>query len=552
MKNPKYQAPKNDGIPFRFTKGASIGEPDAESDEKYLDSCFVNTGDYQILANCKAPQRIIIGRTGAGKSALIYHLKQNEENVIEILPENLSLSFISNSDIVSNLEKAGVKMDIFYTLLWKHVFAVELLKHKFKLVNEEKTKSWIAEFLTALRKKDQSRERALEYLRDWGDKFWYETEYRIKEITQKLENEVTSKLGLEWKGLNASTGGADKITEEKRIEVVQKAQRIVNDIQVKALSDVLHFLSDDVFNDPQESHYLVIDKLDENWVDDDLRYRLIRALIETVKSYRIIPSVKIIVGLRQDLIQSVFERTRDSGFQEEKYQALFLHLRWDKKSLEELLDNRVSLLVREQYTTRPISLREIFPLAIGQVKFIDYLFTRTLYRPRDAIAFINECLKRSAGQGSVTVGTVREAEIEYSAQRIDSLNYEWIAHYPDFPKYLKLLERMPAKFKLSLITKEMIEEFAITYVLNNKDLRDPVSIAAYKYINNGNNHHSVVIELVKALYVIGVLGIKPDGFTGDLWSYVDIRSPTDGQIKPSSIALIHPMIWARMGVQLMA
>lgn len=537
------------GIPFRFRKGASIGEPDAESDDRFLNQCFIDTGDYGTLVDCSDPHRIIVGRTGAGKSALIQHLIQNEENVIEISPENLSLNYISNSDIITILEKAGVKLDLFYTLLWKHVFATELLKRKYNLANEERTRNWFSSFLPPLKKKDQSKERALEYLKDWGDKFWQETEYRVKEVTQKLESDIHTQLGVDIAGLNSQASMGQKISEEQRAEIIHRAQRVVNSIQIKALSDVMSLLADEVFNDSQQKYYVVIDKLDENWVENDLRYRLIRALIETVKDYRKISSVKIVVALRLDLLQSVFERTRDAGFQKEKYQSLLLRLNWNPTQLEKLLDERVSLLVREQYTNTPIKLRTLFPPRIGKETFIDYLLHRTLLRPRDAIAFVNECIRRAEDKGLVSVQIVRDAEREYSTQRIDSLTYEWFVQYPKLKDYIVLLERMPMEFKLSAFTKEKIEAFALVHAMDGEHDTDPIIRAAYAFINGGNpNPHSFVIALVKVLFMVGVLGIKPDGFTGKLWTQANERMPSDGQIKPNSTAYIHPIAWSYLGV----
>jgi len=503
----------------------------------------------RVLKDSQSPQRIIVGRTGAGKSALIFQLKNTEDHVIEISPENLSLNFISNSDIISLLERSGVKLDIFYTLLWKHVFAVELLRAKFNLSTEEKTKSWLNNIFQSLQKRDQTKERALAYIRDWGDKFWQETEYRIKEVTQKLESDIRSQLGADLEGLRAGVSGGQKISDETKTEVVHRAQRVINSIQMKALSDVLALLAEEIFDDPQQTYYIVIDKLDENWVDSDLRYRLIRALIETIKSFRVIPAVKIIIALRLDLIQTVFEKTRDPGFQEEKYHALMLNVKWDKNSLEKLLDKRITRLVREQYTNQSIGLRALFPKKINNGDLIDYFFSMTFYRPRDAIAFVNECLKKSEGRDGITVQCVRESEIEYSAARMDALYFEWIVRYPRLREYIGFLERMPVKFKLSSFTKEKIDDFALKVCFDGENDSDPIIRAGYAYLNGGSSPHLFTIELVKAFFTVGIIGIKPDGFTAEMWQTDGARCPSDGQIKPASSISIHPIAWSRLGVR---
>lgn len=532
---------------FRIRKNASIGDSEAEFDGGFLDTCFTDTGDLETLTNFNNPHRIIVGRTGTGKSALIYKINQ-EENVINIKPESLSLNYLSNSDIIPLLEDAGIKLDIFYTLLWRHVFTVELLKKKFKLTNEGNTQDWITNFLSRLKTKDKTKERALTYLKDWGDKFWQETEYRVKEVTQKLEDNINADIGINSEALKLALQSGSKASEETKIEVKQKVQRVINNIQIKELSDILNFLSEEVFTDPQQKYFILIDRLDENWVDNILRLKLIRALIETIKTFRCVSNVKIIIALRLDLIQSVFDKTRDSSFQEEKYQSLFLHLKWSKSNLMDLIDKRIERLVSEQYTSRPIKLKSLFPNQVGKTEFMDYLLMRTFNRPRDAIAFVNECLKQSEGKGNVTAEAIRKAEIEYSAQRIDSLTFEWNNHYPALNNYLKIIERMNSKFKLQAITKEKIESFALELAIDGKHNPDPVIRAAYSFLNEEITLHNFIITLTKALYTVGIFGIKPDGFSGQLWSFLDTRPPTDGQIKPSSTVFVHPMVWSRLGI----
>ena len=116
------------GAEFRFKRNARIGEAAAEQDDEFLFQSFHDIGDYGELRNTRSPRRIIVGRTGSGKTALLRNLVHSEQNVIEIEPENLSLGFISNNDVLRHFEHLGVKLDIFYGLLWRHVLAVELLK----------------------------------------------------------------------------------------------------------------------------------------------------------------------------------------------------------------------------------------------------------------------------------------------------------------------------------------------------------------------------------------------------------------------------------------
>lgn len=529
----------DEGTPFRFHRNARIGEAAAEQDDKFLFESFTDIGDYAELRNTRSPRRIVVGRTGAGKTALLRYLAHSEEHVVEIDPEHLSLSYIANNDVIRFFENLGVKLDLFYGLLWKHVLAVELLKARYQLTTEEKTRSWSDSLLDTFRKKDQAKERALCYLKDWGNKFWIETEYRIKELTTKLAAELTATVGSENLG---KLEGRGALSEEQKRDIIHRGQAVVNAVQIKELAEVVRFLHEDVFTDDKRPYFIVIDKLDENWVDDGLRYKLIRALIETVRNFQKVQNVKVVVALRLDLLRKVFSETADGGFQEEKYEALLLRLKWSKRQIEEMLDRRVAVLVKQPHTSRRILFKELFPDRVGHSAFLDYFIQRTAYRPRDAILFVNDCLARSEALGRVRVQTIYEAEREYSRLRRVSLVYEWTRVYPTLSISIQLLDRTPSEFRLSSLDKEMtdkvIEELALA-----EGQRDDCQRAAANFLTSPSaSKHAVISEIFRVFFDVGLVGLRLEGSTGTLWSQ-ESTPPTSGQIKPGTKAQIHPMFY---------
>lgn len=290
---------------FRFRKHASVGSVAAEDDKEFLSKCFIETGDLSTLKDCKASPRIILGRTGTGKTALIDRLSSDTEKSIIIKPESLSFNYLTNSNILQFFLEAGVNLNLFFKLLWRHVFTVELIKKKYKIINETSKKSFL-ESIKSFLIRDKKKEKAIEYIHKWSDKFWEETEYRIKEITTHIENELKGSLGTQLDLLNMGVSGTKKLTKDQKTDIVTRGQRVIDSIQMKELTDILDFLNEDIFDDEKQHYYICIDRLDENWIEDKFRYLLIRSLIETVRDFRKVRNIKIIIALRTDLIERIF------------------------------------------------------------------------------------------------------------------------------------------------------------------------------------------------------------------------------------------------------
>ena len=58
--------------PIIIRQNFKIGELDAESDTLLLENCFIDSGYLSKLLNPSDTSSIVIGRTGAGKSALLH------------------------------------------------------------------------------------------------------------------------------------------------------------------------------------------------------------------------------------------------------------------------------------------------------------------------------------------------------------------------------------------------------------------------------------------------------------------------------------------------
>ncbi|WP_146220702.1 P-loop ATPase, Sll1717 family [Gluconacetobacter entanii] len=362
-----------------FRKGYKIGEPAAEADIDFLRSCFVNNGIVSIAVDIHMKQCVLLGRTGSGKSAIIQHIIDTKNNVITINPENLALTNISNSSVLNFFEAAGVQMDSFYKLLWKHIFTTELIKVKYN-INAGNDLSRLRQMFSGFSKNYNTKKAALDYINEWGDRFWIDEEHRTTQLTQTLEKKLEANVDASVYG-KAKLGvkGLRDLTEEEKQDIVHHGQTaIVDRVQMASLDNVINVLSENVFNDKNNIWYICIDSLDYDWADDKIRFKLIKALFETIKSLQCMSNVKIIITMRLDLIESLFDSITSPGFQSEKFSGYFLPMKWTKKELTDLLSKRVDYLFEHRYTNKSVHINDVIAKKVnGKQSGIDYILDRT-------------------------------------------------------------------------------------------------------------------------------------------------------------------------------
>lgn len=527
--------------------GISVGALSAEDDASFLRNCFVDTVDVDRICDINSPRSIVLGRTGSGKSALLIRVEETQKNVVRINPDSLSLNYISNSDILKFFEDLDINLDLFYQLLWRHVLVIETLQLKKQLSDDKTSKNFISNLYAAFHP-NEKKKRALEYLFNFGDSFWSDTEHRVREVVHNIEKNFEDQIGFSLSAFKNrfASDHKEKNSEsfQKTTEIVHKAQKVVNDIQIQELNAVMDFLAEDVFDDKKEKYFIVIDDLDTGWVHDNLRFKLVRALIETLKKFRRISNLKIVVGLRADLLETMLNRTMAKGFQTEKYEDMMLNLKWSKNDLKNVADKRISVAFKSQYTNRDIKFEDVFSAKIAGQDTFEYILDRTLFRPRDVITFINECLEEAAGATSVGQNAVRNAERAYSSKRCRSIADEWRESYGDLEEPINVLRDLDVRFSLADVTDRILEDLCITILAGDHSVSEGVfRTECERATTNGGNYNHLRQRLLEILYIVGAIGVKMRKGSPYEWSYKNEAILNFGAVSVETTFAIHPMLF---------
>ena len=534
---------------FRFKKNITIGALAAEEDAAFLKDCFVDTGLMNSIRDMSDFRRIILGRTGAGKSALFIHLAEMSETIV-ISPDELAIGHLCNSDLLNQLNDTGISLLPLYKLLWKHVFVVEVLRARHQQLREgESAPGFWRNLLNSFSKnaKEQTNKEALQYLSQYGDNFWQTTEYRVKEITEKVEQQIKADIGAQLGPGKFGVGGSKGSSTEMKSALEQVGKDFVKAIQIKKLTEAVKWLAEDTEGQPPL--FIIIDGLDEDWAEMGLRYELIRALIDTAREFKVVGNVKILIALREDLFESVLTHTSEAGFQREKYMQLCHELRWTRDELKAVVETRVNKLIRDAYTTSKVRIDDLMEPVIG-VPGVQYLIDRTLLRPRDIIAFFNQCIKQTADNPKITRHIILAAEPGYSTGRLAALADEWKAVEPLTSQAAELLRGRKSNLRVREITEDQITEFSQTLYMNHWSEKSPIGEMAKKHCEHPDDMSADAVRraFVNFFYKIGLIGVKPVAQEKYHWSSEGPPTMEHLEVTENCGIRIHKAFWRALNI----
>ncbi|RDL50147.1 hypothetical protein BLJAPNOD_01265 [Ensifer sp. M14] len=540
--------------PVVIRPDTSIGNNSAEADDDFLFECFVDHPALEATRDVTNAKMFVLARTGGGKTAIIRKIKQQYPETASVIDlSGLSMDYVANSNIVRFLQSIDLDLDLFFQALWKHVLCLEYIRLRYDVNNDESSRQvfgWFKDFF----KSDGRRQSALKYLSEWEGKFFITMDENIKEITSKLESKVNGELGAEVEKFTARAGYSRTLSSEKRSELVARAKRIVNAEQLAELNKVLDLLSSYDSDDGKykKSFFILVDKLDEKWVDETIRFDLVRALIECLRSFNKISRLKVVVAIREDVLERVVQDNKDIGFQREKYDDYFLRVVWNSSQLKELVQKRINKLYKKKYTSENVTFDDIFRNKIGNRDPIDYIIDRTLKRPRDVISFVNECFQRAQGKTEVTPKIIKEAESEYSRIRMQALVYEWQSAFPSLQIVFKLLANRRGRFtSRDISNRTFLDDFVLQVDQTGSNESDPIQVGVDRYIRESSEAAALALVriIVSELYRMGAVGIKTSSGERYIYSYQDVPVISVDSIDLETKIHIHPMLHRALNVQ---
>lgn len=381
-------------LPVTPLEKIDLGDLAAENEIRALDSYFVPTAQYQKAKQGHA--RLVVGRKGAGKSALFYSLRSTfrpvkSHLVLDLRPEGHQFTKLREMVLI------GMSLGFQQHLLaafWNYLLTYEL---GFQIAKNEKII------------KDARLRESYEKIRSFFDDESI-NDSEPADFSERLLKLVSSIAERRQKQNDESMRQID-ITDLVHTQHI----RNLND----AITEYLSITRRDV--------WILFDNLDKAWPVQAVRWEdiaLLRALLEASrKLQRQFESRAIdlysVVFIRSDIYQHLVLEPAERG----KETAAVLD--WsDPEVFKDLLARRIAPNAEE--VGFDAIWAKFFPAHVRGEDSFQYILNRTLMRPRDLLRFVRECVDVGINRRrhKILEEDVLQAEVAYSADALVDVNLE--------------------------------------------------------------------------------------------------------------------------------
>ncbi|MET4102896.1 hypothetical protein ABIE58_002332 [Roseovarius sp. MBR-78] len=534
-----------------LNEDANIGQNGAENDDEFLFKCFIDHPSYNVITDVNSPTTFLLGSTGAGKTAILRMINRQEDNVADLAVHDMAMNHIANSDTIIFLKTLNVDLNLFFQALWRHVFCIEYIKLAIHARDKDQFQYKIAKIYDSLTR-NKTREKLENFIANHEEQFWNTIDENVIELTDSLEREFSANFGGELRKFVTRAGYVHGLGSQQKIQLQQRARKFLNDATLSELPAVISALSD-FTRGRQDKYYITVDGLDEHWVDEDIKFQLIQALFESLKGLKKLRNFQVVVALRNDLYVKMVRETPSSRRQLEKYDDLIIRMRWTDGQLKDLAEKRIGEMFRKKYSSENVRFEDIFKQRpTTKSDPWDFIFERTLRRPRDVINFINLAMRASEGKSAVSKNAFLKGEADYSNLRLETLKHEWSGTFPGIYILLELLRDRPAYRETSeLLHTKFIEQLYDAFGQDKALYSDEIWLRLVSFVNE-----SIILEPIELaqmvlyrLHLIGSVGLKLRNDRPWDWIFETNRPVSEQQIDSTTKFRVHPMLFAALSIR---
>ncbi|GAB3454853.1 P-loop ATPase, Sll1717 family [Actinophytocola sediminis] len=443
--------------------GLYFGRDDAEHDavDGLLRHGFLATSAFEeALWGRKS---LIIGRKGSGKSAICMRLAMPEVtqgNHLLITPDDTAAGQLRG------FELAGLTSEAAKSLIWRYVFAIHIARY---LVDRHARR-------VHDRREPKSVKRVRRFLRANGELAEARLPNRIAMAAKGLRGSLA--LGAFGMSLSADFGTASEgVRAAEQLAIIERG--------------VATAVTDLGCAEAHQPLLLLVDKLEHIWPAEPDNEALITGLLVAGKhvAHSYGRAARTVVFLRSDIYDSLTFSEAD------KFRSDEIRIDWSREQLVELAVTRATASLGHHVTSDYLW-GTVFPATVDGEPVVDYLFSRMLPRPRDAIQFLNLCrdTARGAGHDRILEQDVINATFGFSRWKTLDLVRE-------FSSTLPFLERVLAMFQNGdlIVTRDTMARHLAEF---GDALRAQFPRFAAALTPDG---------LTEVLYRVGFLGIRRGG-----------------------------------------
>jgi hypothetical protein len=375
-----------------------FGRDDAEHDmaDGLLREGFLPTAAYDAVLSGR--KTLVIGRKGVGKSAICMRLTMDGErqgSTALLTPDDAA------GDEIRRFELQGLTSRSAKSLIWRYVIAVHAARYVIAHARKRHGRRLSAS-VRALRK----------FLRANGE----EGEARLHDRLSSGTRGLQTSLSLEAFGVKASldmSGSSEGARASVQLDILEGGV-------ARALNEL----------DCADSHgplLVLVDQLEQVWSNDPDSKAMVMGLLLASKhvagAYG--KAIRCVLFLRADIYDALEFTEGD------KYRGDEVRIEWAAEHLRELALTRASVSLGRRLTPEELW-EQLFPLQVEGESTAEYLLSRSLARPRDAIQFLNLCRDKAAERRHtrIQVDDVTGAAQQFSEWKLQDLAREYLVNFP--------------------------------------------------------------------------------------------------------------------------